>query len=1124
MATSLNFELIRGHNEKLANLGMLAEQILYLDPGSAITRLRGFAEEVTKEIYDIDGLPKLPMANFMELLKNDAFIHVTESSLRDFLHYLRKEGNDTAHGGEGDLKKAVAALGVAHQLGQYMAVNYYGFTHADLHVFVCPEQNAATSGMSSKELEKILEENRAKQEQLSRELELERKARQHAEATAEKLQVARARSQQTANSLAWDENQTRKMLIDTQLVAAGWDLSDPEQVGVEIEVLYQPTASGIGYADYVLWGDDGNPLAVIEAKRSRENMQKGREQARYYAEGLAKQFNCPTPIVFYTNGYEICIWDTKQYNAYRQVFGFYSKNSLMFLHYQHQHKDKNLETLNPDLSITDRAYQIEAIKSVTHRIQNQRRKALIVQATGTGKTRVAIALVALLLKARWVKRVLFLCDRKELRRQADNAFKHHLASEPRCVVGDSNKIDQSARIFVATYPGMMNRFSQLDVGFFDLIIADESHRSIYNKYRDIFDYFDALQVGLTATPVKFIARNTFDLFGCENGDPTFNFDLAEAIAHEPRYLNPFRVKEFTTEFLRDGIHYKDLTPEQQAQLEDDLGIEEAQNVHFKGKEIGKKIFSESTDCQILENLMTNGIKDATQSLVGKSIIFAQSQEHAEHLESMFVKLYPQYGTKVCKVIHNKVDRPEARIDEFKNPENPFRIAISVDMLDTGIDVPEVVNLVFARPVKSWVKFWQMIGRGTRLCENLFGPGKDKEEFLIFDHYGNFQYFDEEYTEADVVASRSLLQTVFDARLALADSAMKKASVNAFELAVALLKADICDLPEDAIAVRRELRLVKLLQESDMLSQMAASTRHALEKTIAPLMDSRPLKDIDASLFDRLIAELQTAHLLASSELENLKAELIAAVQNLAVTINEVRLKGDELDAVQSHDYWAHLSVARLEQTRLELRAIMKFKKRSIGPSYTTPATSTVDDGVQVNERTVTLNSNDAFVYRKRLKEILDAMLEKNPVLQKIYKNVPVTEDELTSLTSTVLTQYPGVDPRVLNEFYGRSPQQLNITLCQLVGLDAKEVDHCFTAFLQKSQLTYQQTQYLNQLKIFIARHGRIQLAELYEGPFERISNGNGLEIFDETHIEQLTQLMQPFLLPNNPLISSSPAY
>lgn len=552
MATSLNFELIRGHNEKLANIGLLAEQILYLDPGSAITRLRGFAEEVTREIYDIDGLPKPPMANFMELLKSDAFIQVTNNSLRDLLHYLRKEGNDTAHGGEGSLKKALAALGVAHQLGQYMAVNYYGFTGTDLSPIQYPLQPSSVS-VTQKELEKLLEENKTRQEQLASELEMERKARQHAEATAEKLQAAKARSQNTVNSLAWDESTTRKLLIDTQLAAAGWDVNNPEQVGLEIEIHHQPTNSGVGYADYVLWGDDGKPLAVVEAKRSRENMQKGREQARYYAEGLAKQFDCPTPIVFYTNGYEICIWDTKQYNAYRQIFGFYSKDSLMFLHYQYQHKDKTLELLNPDTAIAGRPYQIEAIKAVTNRFQHQRRKALIVQATGTGKTRVSIALVALLLKARWIKRVLFLCDRKELRRQADDAFKQHLPSEPRWVVGDTNKIDQSARIFVATYPGMMNRFSQLDVGFFDLIIADESHRSIYNKYRDIFDYFDAMQVGLTATPVKFIARNTFDLFGCENGDPTFNFDLADAIAHEPRYLNPFRVKTFTTEFLREGI-------------------------------------------------------------------------------------------------------------------------------------------------------------------------------------------------------------------------------------------------------------------------------------------------------------------------------------------------------------------------------------------------------------------------------------------------------------------------------------------------------------------------------------------------------------------------------------------
>ncbi|MEZ9936048.1 DEAD/DEAH box helicase family protein [Vibrio breoganii] len=1121
MATSLNFELIREHNEKLATLGTLAEQILHLDPGSAITRLRGFAEEVTKEIYAIDGLARLPQASFMDLLKNDAFIDCTESRLRDQLHFLRVEGNETAHGGDGSVRKAYAALGTAHSLSQYLAINYYGFQVSDLTDLNYPEPSV-NSSLTQKQLNKAIEDNEQKQQALFEELERERQKREQAETkvklTEEQLKQAKTeakqRSQNTANSLQWDENKTRQLLIDSQLAQAGWDVNDSEKVGIEIEVAHQPTNSSIGYVDYVLWDDDGTPLAVVEAKRSREHMQKGREQARYYAEGLAKQHNCPTPIVFYTNGYEICIWDTKQYNTYRQVFGFYSKESLKFLQYQHAHKDQNLELLNPHADIAGRPYQIEAIKSVTNQFQNQRRKALIVQATGTGKTRVSIALVELLLRARWVKRVLFLCDRKELRRQADGAFKEHLPSEPRCVIGEKNQVDQSARIFVSTYPGMMNRFSQLDVGFFDLIIADESHRSIYNRYRDIFDYFDAMQVGLTATPVKFIARNTYDLFGCENGDPTFNFDLAEAISHEPRFLNPFRVKEFTTEFLRDGIHYSKLTPDQQAQLEEDLGEEEAQNTTIKGKDIGKKIFSVETDSAILENLVENGIKDATNTLVGKTIVFAQNQAHAEQLEKLFCEdLYPQYGSKVCKVIHNAVDRPEARIDEFKNPDNEFRIAISVDMMDTGIDVPEVVNLVFARPVKSWVKFWQMIGRGTRLCADLFGPGKDKQEFLIFDHYGNFEYFEEEYVEADTGVSRSLLQTVFEARLALAEEAQKKADVKAFELACAQMKADICDLPDGAIAVRRELRTVKQLQETDMLLEMNGSTKHLLESKIAPLMGFRTLKDKDASMLDRLVSQIEAAHLTGSSEIENLKADFISRVQNLAVTITDVRKQGDEIAKVQTQAYWEGLTLEQLEATRSNLRGIMKYKKKE-NTVYDDIQTTTAEDGdVIKSDRIVVIgDDNEAMVYRKRLKTILETMLVNNPVLQKIHNNQAVTEQELKSLTSTILTQHPGVDANALNAFYGRTPEQLSQTLAQLVGLDAELVNQRFTDFMHNNQLTYQQTQFLNQLKGFICRNGRIKIADLYEGQFERLTNGDGLEIFSEAKADQLEHLIEPFLL------------
>ncbi len=426
------------------------------------------------------------------------------------------------------------------------------------------------------------------------------------------------------------------------------------------------------------------------------------------------------PVILYSNGYETFIWDDSQYNTYRPIYGFYSKDSLDYLIYQRQFRVPEVEKFKLNLSIADRPYQIEAIKTVAAHFQRQRRKALVIQATGTGKTHVAISLADLLLNAGWAKRVLFLFDRKELRTQADDAFKQNLPSEPRCIIGETNKIDQTARIYIATYPSMMNRFHQLDVGFFNLIIADESHRSIYNRFRDLFYYFDALQVGLTATPVKFISRNTFDMFDSETTDPTFEFGLDAAINNEPPYLVPFRVKDLTTDFLREGIHYNDLSEAQKRQLEEDLGEELARNTTVEGKDLGRKIFSEDTDRIILENLINKGIKDETGSLVGKTIVIAQSQEHAEHLKKLFCKLYPQYGTKVSKVIHNDIPHVESLIKEFKKPHNDFRIAISVDMLDTGIDVPSVVNLVFAKSVRSWVKFWQMIGRGTRLCPNLFG--------------------------------------------------------------------------------------------------------------------------------------------------------------------------------------------------------------------------------------------------------------------------------------------------------------------------------------------------------------------------------------------------------------------
>ncbi|MBU1296718.1 MAG: DEAD/DEAH box helicase family protein, partial [Gammaproteobacteria bacterium] len=554
---SQNFEFLRPENEALANLAGLAEAVLFIDPGSALTRLRAFAEELTKAIYKEERLPRLPESTLNTMVRDTVFQNCVTKPLVHQLNYLRTQGNETAHGGEGDLRTALMALGTAHQLACYLAIKYYMKKKATIPAFIDIKDNRADAIALSGSINKYKEEldkQKKLNDELLEQIEKERtKNLKYLDAPAYPDQLKRKQeSQAVADSLQWNEAKTRELLIDAMLVQAGWNISDSESVGIEVEVAFPNNPSGKGYVDYVLWGSDGKPLAVVEAKRSSSSSdQAGREQARLYANSLEKQFG-QRPVIFYTNGYETFIWDDAQYNTPRIVYGFYSKDSLDYLIYQRQYRNNQLEQNNPNLKIADRLYQINAIKSVAHTFQEQRRKALIIQATGTGKTRVSIALADLMLNAGWAKRVLFLCDRKELRTQASDAFKTNLPSEPRCEIGETNKIDENARIYVSTYPGMMNRFAQLDVGFFDLIIADESHRSIYNRYRDIFDYFDALQVGLTATPVKFISRNTFDMFGCETTDPTYQFGLKEAIEHEPPYLVDFKVKDVTTEFLRDG--------------------------------------------------------------------------------------------------------------------------------------------------------------------------------------------------------------------------------------------------------------------------------------------------------------------------------------------------------------------------------------------------------------------------------------------------------------------------------------------------------------------------------------------------------------------------------------------
>ena len=740
---SLNFEFLRPHYPDLADLGGFAEAYCRTDPSAAATKLRIFAERIVEELYaQLDLTVPTVEDDLFARLMNPGFEGAVPESVKSKLHALRKQGNKASHGETISVDTALWVLHEAYLLASWFHLAMEQGSKEDCGTFREPPPDAAPAP------DDVVLRKLAAQEMKLAELIAERERLTAAlQTTRDEAAAAQARLQPAADALELSEEETRYRLVDRELASAGWNVGPQgesnDEVGQEIEVPDQPTDSGLGYADYVLWDDNGTPLAVVEAKRTMKSAKEGQTQAKLYADGLEKKHGT-RPVIFFTNGVEIWIWDDAQHQPPGSIQGFYSRDSLRYLHFQRDQK-LGLKNLLLNEEIAGRFYQAEAIKRVFERFDGKHRKALIVMATGTGKTRVAVSLTEALYRARWARRTLFLCDRRELRKQAAGVFQRFLPGEPPVVVNSTTSQLPGKRIYLATYPAMAKVYQSFDVGFFDLVIADESHRSIYRKYRQIFQYFDALQVGLTATPVGFINRNTYRMFGCEPGDPTAYYSYQEAISDSPPCLVPFEAMSFTTQFLRKGIKYKELSEEQRSELEDQ--VEDAESIAFDAAQVDRQIFNRDTNRLILRNLMENGMRDRTGTLPGKTIIFARNHNHAVLLHNLFDEMYPQYGGTRCRVIDNYDPRADELIDEFKVPDSELTIAISVDMLDTGIDVPEVVNLVFAKPVGSYVKFWQMIGRGTRLCEDLFGPGKDKKFFRIFDHWGNFDYFDEQLQRA-----------------------------------------------------------------------------------------------------------------------------------------------------------------------------------------------------------------------------------------------------------------------------------------------------------------------------------------------------------------------------------------
>ena len=1118
--TSANFEFLRPTWRELALLGGFAEQYVGPDPASAAVKLRAYAEQVVELIWASARLPKPPFqANLNEKLNSAAFQTTVPAVVISKLHALRIHGNKAAHGDAVTGQTGRWLLREAFELGRWLFVAYGGGTQESCPQFTeaspIPDDSKSRLQREKKAVLEKLAAQEAEMQRLLAELESTRAAAQAAEATAAELHELLARGQAAADALSFDEASTRRRLIDEALVSADWDVgrncTNTSTVRQEMEVLHQPTDTGVGYADYVLLADDGKPLAVIEAKKTAKNAEEGRTQAKCYADGLERMTG-QRPVIFYTNGYDIWIWNDAEGEPPRKIFGLYSKDSLEYAVFRRQNPLAPSE-VSPNAAIAGRLYQIEAVKRVVERIATKRRRALIVQATGTGKTRVAVSLCEALVRAKRARRILFLCDRRELRKQAANVFKQFLPGEPRTFVTSSTSQDRDKRIYLATYPAMMKCFESFDVGFFDLVIADESHRSIYNRYRDLLTYFDALQVGLTATPRQLVSHNTYELFDCEDQDPTVYYSLEDAVAQ--KYLVPFQVEEYTTDFLRRGIKYSDMPPEQRQQVEE----QEAQpdQIEYEQQQVDKVVFNKDTNRKILRNLMEHGIRDATSTRVGKTIVFARNHNHAVLLQNLFDEMYPQYGGNFCRVIDNYDPRAEDLIDDFKgegtNPE--LTIAISVDMLDTGIDVPEIVNLVFAKPLYSYVKFWQMIGRGTRLCENLFGPGRHKSHFLVFDHWGNFDFFEEKYKPAEASLPKSLLQRLFEQRIKLAEVALDKHDTAAFDLAISLIKQDIADLPERSVSVREMWKQVKTAQRDEILKQFDAVTKGVLLQDIAPLMQWRNIVGHEAAhQFDLRICQAQVAKLEDASRYADYGDDLRNQVEQLQMNLSQVRAKGAVINEVRSSAFWANAPIADLDRVRSELRGVMQYRQPSTTSAFMPKVIDIAEDDALIERKPhrVKLEGLELAAYRQRVQRVLDELFADNPILRRIRAGESVTGDELQSLTALVLSQDPALDLNDLLAYYPETAGHLDQAIRTIIGLDGQAVRERFEQFVQlHPALNSTQIRFLDMLQNHIARYGAITVERLYEDPFTTLHT-DGLDgVFtDERTVQELLDILNKF--------------
>lgn len=1155
-----NFQFISGKWPDIFNRLEKAEELAISDPRTSLAYSRMGLELVVNWMFENDPVLELPFDTSLNgLLQDYNFIHQVPSKIRNDLHLIRKAGNLALHNKSVNNQDSLQAIENSFYFTRFLALSYApnecekpGMFNWDL----IPEEGAPK--LSKRKLDDLIQtfeasvdkwqerikEIEEKNKNLERENELFKKQ-------VENLKTELARNKEKAEEEdkvhhPVNEKETRRYFIDVSLREAGWDLKGIRDK--EFQVKYMPKStnkSETGFIDYVLWDDDGCPLALVEAKKTLQNAKEGENQAQLYADSLEKMFG-RRPVMFYSNGYETYLWDDQFYKASRKVNGFFTKQELQTMMYRREHR-MDIRDQEIDTEIVNRPYQMQAIKSIAEHFagndkQNGKligtnRRALLVLATGTGKTRVSIALSKVLFEANWAKRILFLADRISLVKQAQRNFVKHLPDYT-TVNLLQDKESPNTRLAFSTYKTMMNLIDGVKdgderfygVGHFDLIIIDEAHRSIYKKYQSIFEYFDALYLGLTATPKHHIHHNTYEVFGLPDKSPTDAYTFQEAVDED--HLVDYEPVPVPTKFMRSGIKYSELSPEEQEEFEDEIldGEPATGNEHISQAELNKWLFNKPTAIKSLRYILENGIKKRGGDEIGKTIIFARNRKHAEFLKDTFMELdKEQFGNDYVKVITHSEPKAQEFLERFCEDEKERlpQIAISVDMMDTGIDAPRVVNLVFYKPVKSYTKFWQMIGRGSRLRPDLFGPGLDKDKFLIFDMCANFEFFDENPEGIQPSIQKSITEVVFNLKIQLAQYLKKFPEDKEF---TTFRQKLLDELHYTVSSLNRERFDVKMKMEKvleygsenrELWNHLDNKDLQILENDIAPLIKP-PKGDNDlARFYDRLLYTLmikrletpETEVFVNAFEIQIIKVATTSKKLLKKTTIPLVKAKENLVKMPLEEKFWKIDGVKHLEKIREGLRNLIKY----IDPSDQKYVTTNFEDELDIPETRAKKQGsslpkagegNTGYVSPfennlNRLQEILSEN-KSNVTIARIRNGEKITKKELQSLEHMIF------NGRLKKEDVEKElghPIMLVSMIIALHGLSKEHVDEEFAGFINKYKLDSKQINFLNTIKQFITRKGKIDPAKLYDAPFSNYHPHAVDGIFSQKQADQIFDII-----------------